>query len=91
MNKVELNQTVKNLKELYTKQAELKEAISNYEADLKGYMEDNHITHLDCQQGSINYVDVCSKVLNMRAFRAEFENLYQLFTVEKTTKRFKVA
>ena len=91
MNKVELNQTVKNLKELYTKQAELKEAISNYEADLKGYMEDNHITNLDCQHGSINYVYVCSKVLNMRAFRAEFENLYQLFTVEKTTKRFKVA
>lgn len=91
MNKVELNQTVKNLKELYTKQAELKEAISNYESNLKEYMEDNHITHLDCQQGSINYVDVCSKVLNMRAFRAEFENLYQLFTVEKTTKRFKVA
>ena len=91
MSKVELNQTVKNLKELYTKQAELKEAIANYEACLKEYMEDNHIQHLDCQQGSISYVSVFSKVLNMRAFRQEFENLYQLYTVEKTTKRFKVA
>ena len=91
MNKVELNQTVKNLKELYTKQAELKEAIANYEASLKEYMEDNHIQHLDCQQGSISYVSVFSKVLNMRAFRQEFENLYQLYTVEKKTNRFQVA
>lgn len=90
-NTTELNAVVKTLKTLYTKEQELKEAIANQEAIIKEYMNNNNIEHINLENGNVSFVSVLSKTLNMKEFRREYENLYQLFSVERITKRFKVA
>ncbi len=90
-NKVELNLVMKNLKDLYTKEAELKEAISNQEAVIKEYLTANNIDSVSLENGSATWKEVLSKTLDMKAFRQAHESLYQLFAVERITRRFKVA
>jgi len=90
-NEIEVNAVIKTLKELYTKEAELKQAISNQEAIIKEYMTDNNIELLSLDNGSASWKQVYSKTLDMKAFRQSYENIYQLYTVEKVTRRFKVA
>ena len=90
-NKVEINLVIKNLKDLYTKEAELKEAISNQEAIVKEYLTDNKLEIVTVENGTASWKEVFSKALDMKAFRQSYENLYQLYAVEKVTRRFKVA
>ena len=90
-NKVELNLVMKNLKDLYTKEAELKEAISNQEAIIKEYLTDNNLEIIALEQGTATYKTTYSKCLDMKNFRQAYENIYQMFAVERITKRFKVA
>ena len=90
-NKVELNLVMKNLKDLYTKEAELKEAISNQEAIIKEYLTDNNLETISLEQGTATYKATYSKCLDMKNFRQAYENIYQMFAVERITKRFKVA
>ena len=90
-NKVELNAIMKTLKDLYTKEAELKEAISNQEAVIKEYLTENKIDNITLENGTATWKEVLSKTLDMKAFRQAHENIYQLFTVERVSKRFKVA
>ncbi len=89
--KTELNLTLKNLKELYAKEAELKQAISNQEAVIKEYLTNNNIESITLDNGTATWKAVFSKALDMKAFRQSYENIYQLFAVEKVTRRFKVA
>lgn len=89
--KTELNLTIKNLKALYAKEAELKEAISNQEAVIKEYLKDNNLESVTTESGTATWKEVFSKTLNMKLFREKYETLYQIFSVEKVTKRFKVA
>ena len=91
MNKVELNLVIKNLKELYTREAELKEAISGQEAIVKQYLTDNKLEAVTVENGTATWKAVFSKVMDMKAFREANEALYQIFTVNKVTRRFKVA
>lgn len=91
VNRFELNATIKTLKDLYTKEAELKEAISNQEAVIKEYLTENNIEAITLENGTATWKTVFGKTLDMKAFRQEYENIYQLFAVEKVTKRFKVA
>lgn len=91
MNNTELNLTIKNLKSLYAKEAELKEAISNQEAVIKEYLKENNLEAVTVENGTATWKPVFSKVLNMKAFREAYETLYQVYTIEKITKRFKVA
>ncbi len=90
-NKVELNLVIKNLKDLYTREAELKEAISNQEAIIKEYLTDNNLEIITVENGTATWKTVYGKTLDMKAFRQEYENIYQLFAVERITRRFKVA
>lgn len=90
-NKVELNAVMKTLKDLYTKEAELKEAISNQEAVIKEYLTANKIDNITLENGTATWKEVLSKTLDMKAFRQAHETLYQLFAVERVTRRFKVA
>lgn len=90
-NKVELNAVMKTLKDLYTKEAELKEAISNQEAVIKEYLNANKIDNITLENGTATWKEVLSKTLDMKAFRQAHEALYQLFAVERVTRRFKVA
>ncbi len=90
-NKYELNATIKALKDLYTKEAELKEAISNQEAIIKEYLTKNNLETITLENGTATWKTVFGKTLNMKAFRQEYENIYQLFAVERVSKRFKVA
>lgn len=90
-NKLEINLVIKNLKDLYTKEAELKEAISNQEAIIKEYLTDNKLEIVTVENGTATWKEVLSKTLDMKAFRQAYENLYQLYAVEKITRRFKVA
>ena len=90
-NKVELNAVMKTLKDLYTKEAELKEAISNQEAVIKEYLTANKIDNITLENGTATWKEVLSKSLDMKAFRQAHEGLYQLFAVERVTRRFKVA
>ena len=89
--KTELNLTIKNLKNLYAKEAELKQAISNQEAIIKEYLTQNNLESISCESGSATWKEVFSKTLNMKAFREQYESLYQIFSIEKVTRRFKVA
>lgn len=89
--KTELNLTIKNLKALYAKEAELKEAISNQEALIKEYLKENNIESITLENGTATWKQVFSKALDMKAFRQAYEHIYQLYTIEKITKRFKVA
>lgn len=90
-NKIEINLVIKNLKDLYTKEAELKEAISNQEAIVKEYLTDNKLEIVTVENGTASWKEVFSKALDMKAFRQSYENLYQLYAIEKVTRRFKVA
>lgn len=90
-NEIEVNAVIKTLKDLYTKEVELKQAISNQEAIIKKYMTDNNIELLSLDNGSASWKQVYSKTLDMKAFRQSYENIYQLYAVEKVTRRFKVA
>lgn len=90
-NEIEVNAVIKTLKDLYTKEAELKQAISNQESIIKEYMTDNNIELLSLDNGSASWKQVFSKSLDMKAFRESHENIYQLYAVEKVTRRFKVA
>ena len=90
-NKIELNAVMKTLKDLYTKEAELKEAISNQEAVIKEYLTANNIDNITLENGTATWKEVLSKTLDMKAFRQAHETLYQLFAVERVTRRFKVA
>jgi len=90
-NKIELNAVMKTLKDLYTKEAELKEAISNQEAVIKEYLAENKIDNITLENGTATWKEVLSKTLDMKAFRQAHENIYQLFAVERVSKRFKVA
>lgn len=90
-NEIEVNAVIKTLKELYTKEAELKQAISNQESIIKEYMTDNNIELLSLDNGSASWKQVFSKSLDMKSFRESHENIYQLYAVEKVTRRFKVA
>lgn len=90
-NKIELNLVIKNLKDLYTREAELKEAISNQEAIIKEYLTDNNLEMITVENGTASWKSVFSKALDMKAFRQAYENIYQLYAVEKVTRRFKVA
>ncbi len=90
-NKIELNATIKTLKDLYTKEAELKEAISNQEAVIKEYLAENNLEAITLENGTATWKTVFGKTLDMKAFRQAYENIYQLYAVEKITKRFKVA
>jgi predicted phage-related endonuclease len=90
-NKLEINLVIKNLKDLYTKEAELKEAISNQEAIIKEYLTDNKLEIVTVENGTATWKEVLSKTLDMKAFRQAYENLYQLYAVKKVTRRFKVA
>ena len=90
-NKTEVNAVIKTLKDLYTKEAELKQAINNQESIIKEYMTDNNIELLSLDNGSASWKQVFSKSLDMKAFRESHENIYQLYAVEKVTRRFKVA
>jgi len=90
-NTVELNLVMKNLKELYTKQQQIKEAVSALEGELKEYMTDKHIENLTLAEGSCSYKEVLSKVMNMKAFRQAHEAIYQEFAQEKLSMRFKLA
>ena len=90
-NKIELNAVMKTLKDLYTKEAELKEAISNQEAVIKEYLTANNIDTITLENGTATWKEVLSKTLDMKAFRQAHETLYQLFAVERVTRRFKVA
>lgn len=91
MNRFEINATIKTLKDLYTKEAELKEAISNQEAIIKEYLADNNLEMITVENGTASWKSVFSKALDMKAFRKEYENIYQMYAVEKITRRFKVA
>ena len=90
-NKTELNLTIKNLKALYAKEAELKEAISNQEAVIKEYLKDNNLESITLENGTATWKQIFSKTLDMKAFREQYENIYQIFSIEKVTRRFKVA
>ena len=90
-NTVELNAVLKTLKNLYTKEQELKEAISNQEGIIKEYMTENELNHIALENGNVSFIEVMTKALNTKEFRKQYEDLYQQFTVERTTKRFKVA
>ena len=90
-NKVELNLVIKNLKEMYTREAELKETISNLEAVAKDYLIENNLETITLSNGSVSYKATYSKCLDMKNFRQAYENIYQMFAVERITKRFKVA
>lgn len=90
-NKIELNATIKTLKDLYTKEAELKEAISNQEAIIKEYLTENNLESITVENGTATWKQVFSKSLDMKAFRQAYENIYQMFSVQKITRRFKVA
>ncbi len=90
-NQTEVNAVIKTLKDLYTKEAELKQAISNQESIIKEYMSDNNIELLSLDNGTASWKQVYSKNLDMKAFRQSYENIYQLYAVEKVTRRFKVA
>lgn len=90
-NKTEVNAVIKTLKDLYTKKAELEHAISNQESIIKEYMTDNNIELLSLDNGSASWKQVFSKSLDMKSFRESHENIYQLYAVEKVTRRFKVA
>lgn len=87
----ELNLTIQNLKALYAREAELKQAISNQEAVIKEYLNDNNLESITLDNGTATWREVFSKTLDMKAFRQSYENIYQLFAVEKVTRRFKVA
>lgn len=91
MNRFEVNATIKTLKDLYTKEAELKEAISNQEAIIKEYLTNNNLEMITLESGTASWKTVFGKALDMKAFRQAHENIYQLYAVEKVTKRFKVA
>ena len=87
-NKVELNLVMKNLKTLYTKEAELKEAISNQEAIIKEYLSENNLDMITLENGTATWKGILSKTLDMKAFRQSHEDIYQLYAIEKITKRF---
>ena len=88
---IELNLVIKNLKDLYTKEAELKEAISNQEAIVKEYLKENELETVTVENGTASWKQVFSKALDMKAFRQAYENIYRLYSVEKVSMRFKVA
>jgi len=88
-----INKQVADVKALYLLQAELKAEIEKIETSLKEQLKENNKELVVTENGTITYKEIYSKCLDMKAFRAsEFAFVYDKFaTVEKVTRRFKVA
>ena len=92
MDNETIRQTVANLQEMYKAQDLLSSQIQNAELEIKREMENREIETLDlCNGVIIRYSSILTYRFDIKRFKEDFADIYQMFLKEVPSKRFKIA
>lgn len=91
MNKQELTQQVRELKELKQLAEELQEQITAIEDKIKAEMTEQNVTELQVDVFKIRWTPVTSNRFDSTAFKKIYADLYTQFCKVVTSKRFSIA
>ena len=91
MNRTEMLEKVKELKELKMMKEELENQISSIENEIKEEMTKQNVEELILDCYKIRYVDVTTNRFDTTTFKKQYEKLYEQFIKVTTSKRFTVA
>ena len=91
MNRTELENKVKELKELKAMQEELQAEITAIEDSLKAEMTQQNVNELQAGIFKIRWVDVSTNRFDSKAFKETYKDLYNQFTKAIQSKRFTIA
>ena len=90
MNKQELTQKVRELKELKTMQDELQAEIIAIEDEIKAEMTEQNVTEMVVDVFKIRWTPVTSNRFDTTAFKKVYTDLYNQFIKVTETKRFSI-
>lgn len=88
MTTAELNEKIKNLRELNRMAEELSAEIESIKDEIKSEMTAQNTDVLTGTDFKITWKDVKSSRFDTTAFKKQYFELYELFTKETTSKRF---
>ncbi len=90
MNKQELENQVRELKELKLMQEELQTEITAIEDKIKTEMTKQNVNELQVGIFKIRYVDVTSNRFDTTSFKKIYSDLYNQFLRQSNSKRFSI-
>lgn len=90
MNRKELENQVKELKELKLMQEELQTEITAIEDKIKTEMTKQNVNELQVGIFKIRYVDVTSNRFDTTSFKKIYSDLYNQFLRQSNSKRFSI-
>ena len=90
MNNQELENKIKELKELKVMQEELQAEITAIEDSLKAEMKEQNVSEMHVGIFKIRWVDITTNRFDTKAFKATYQDLYNQFTKTIQSKRLNV-
>lgn len=90
MNKQELENQVKELKELKLMQEELQAEITTIEDRIKAEMTAQNVNELHAGIFKIRWVDVTSNKFDTTSFKKIYADLYNQFLKQSNSKKFSI-
>lgn len=91
MNRTELENKVKELKELKGMQEELQAEITAIEDQIKAEMTEQNVTELQAGLFKVRWTPVTSNRFDTTAFKNKYADLYNQFLKVVESKRFSIA
>ena len=88
MKKHEINEIIKNIKEMQDLQEQVKAEIKALKAEAIEYMSDEGVDEVLTDEGKITYREVISNRFDSTAFKRVHADLYTAFTKKTSNMRF---
>lgn len=85
---ININETIKAIKEYQAMQDELKQQINELKAEAIEWLDDNELDEILTEEGKITYREVISKRFNSTAFKKDFADIYDEYTTQTSNMRF---
>lgn len=85
---ININETIKAIKEYQAMQDELKQQINELKAEAIEWLDENELDEILTDEGKITYREVISKRFNSTAFKKDFADIYDEYTTQTSNMRF---
>lgn len=85
---ININETIKSIKEYQAMQDELKQQINELKAEAIEWLDENELDEILTEEGKITYREVISKRFNSTAFKKDFADIYDEYTTQTSNMRF---
>ena len=83
-----IKEVIKEIKEYQAMQDELKKQINELKEEAIEWLDENELDEILTDEGKITYREVISKRFNSTAFKKDFADIYDEYTVKTSNMRF---